>query len=87
VLDEHAVLVGEYERLEKIGEGATGTVYLARHLDDDRPLALKLAKTEAFESGERSRSFATKSARQPACVTRTSSRSIASRCMKGGPSW
>jgi eukaryotic-like serine/threonine-protein kinase len=51
-LGEDRTRIGDYELFEKIGEGATGVVHLARHIDNERALAIKLAKTEGFESGE-----------------------------------
>jgi hypothetical protein len=51
-LGEDGARIGDYELFEKIGEGATGVVHLARHIDNERALAIKLAKTEGFESGE-----------------------------------
>lgn len=39
-------LVGDYERYQLLGEGAMGSVYLARHIHSDEVVAIKLAKAE-----------------------------------------
>eukprot|EP00913_Durusdinium_trenchii_P005626 g5244.t1 len=57
---------GDYEILEKIGEGAMGFVYKARHIPLDRTLAIKMIKSGEFaarEDLERFRTEATAAAR------------------------
>ncbi len=46
--DEH-VLIGDYERFQLLGEGAMGSVFLAKHIDSDEVVALKLAKVELLQ--------------------------------------
>jgi serine/threonine-protein kinase len=48
ILDERP-LIGDYERCQLIGEGSMGAVYLAKHVDSDDVVALKLAKPEVLE--------------------------------------
>jgi hypothetical protein len=43
-------VVGDYECHQAIGEGAMGTVFLARHVSSDELVALKLAKRELMEA-------------------------------------
>jgi hypothetical protein len=42
-------LIGDYERFELLGEGAMGRVFLAKHVDSEQVVALKLAKVELLE--------------------------------------
>lgn len=42
-------LVGDYERFQELGKGAMGVVYLAKHVDSDDVVALKLAKPQLLE--------------------------------------
>ena len=42
-------LVGDYERFQLLGEGAMGSVYLAKHVHSDEVVALKLAKAELLQ--------------------------------------
>jgi eukaryotic-like serine/threonine-protein kinase len=48
-LSDERDLVGDYERFQLLGEGAMGAVYLAKHVDSDDVVALKLAKPELLE--------------------------------------
>lgn len=48
-LPEERVLIGDYERFQLLGEGAMGRVFLAKHVDSDEVVALKLAKVELLE--------------------------------------
>jgi len=49
VLSEERVLIGDYERFQLLGEGAMGSVFLAKHIDSDEVVALKLAKLELLQ--------------------------------------
>ena len=42
-------LIGDYERFQLLGEGAMGQVFLAKHVDSDDVVALKLARAELLE--------------------------------------
>jgi serine/threonine protein kinase len=48
-ISEERDLVGDYERFQLLGEGAMGRVFLAKHVDSDEVVALKLAKDELLE--------------------------------------
>ncbi|HYP99651.1 MAG TPA: protein kinase [Polyangiaceae bacterium] len=48
-LSEERVLIGDYERFQLLGEGAMGSVFLAKHVDSDEVVALKLAKVELLQ--------------------------------------
>ena len=39
-------MIGDYERCHLLGEGSMGAVYLAKHVESDEVVALKLAKPE-----------------------------------------
>ena len=47
-----AIIAGKYQLEERIGRGATGTVWRARQLALDRPVAIKLLHGPAAEEGE-----------------------------------
>lgn len=48
-IESERFFVGDYERFQPLGEGAMGTVYLARHVASDEIVALKLAKRELMD--------------------------------------
>lgn len=45
---DQVVQLGQYKIVDRIGEGATGSVYLARHSMLQRPTALKILKPDAL---------------------------------------
>jgi eukaryotic-like serine/threonine-protein kinase len=45
-ISDERPLIGDYERCHLLGEGAMSAVYLAKHVDSDDVVALKLAKPE-----------------------------------------
>ena len=49
---ENRVFVGSYELLQAIGEGGMGTVYVAKHVDEDHLVALKIAKADLVTTPE-----------------------------------
>jgi len=48
-ISEERDLIGDYERFQLLGEGAMGRVFLAKHVDSDEVVALKLAKVELLQ--------------------------------------
>ncbi|HKO53145.1 MAG TPA: protein kinase [Polyangiaceae bacterium] len=48
-MSEERDSIGDYERFQLLGEGAMGEVYLARHIDSDEVVALKLAKLSLLQ--------------------------------------
>lgn len=48
-ISEARDLVGDYERFQLLGEGAMARVFLAKHVDSDEVVALKLAKVELLQ--------------------------------------
>src|SRR4051794_11904450 len=50
-------VIGTYERLQKLAEGGTATVFLARHTAHEELVALKVAKPEMAASAEARAAF------------------------------
>ncbi len=48
-LSEERDLIGDYQCFQLLGEGAMGKVFLAKHVDSDEVVALKLAKPELLQ--------------------------------------
>ncbi|HEX9565275.1 MAG TPA: serine/threonine-protein kinase [Gemmatimonadaceae bacterium] len=44
------LVAGKYEIVRELGHGGMGVVYLANHVDMDRPCALKMLKAEALDA-------------------------------------
>jgi serine/threonine protein kinase len=55
--DERGEIVGEYELLQELAEGGTARVFLAKHLEQDELVALKLAKPEILVSDQAKAAF------------------------------
>ncbi len=51
--DEARLIAGRYRIEERVGSGAMGAVYRARHVVTERPLALKLVETRGAEARAR----------------------------------
>ncbi len=49
---EGELLAGKYRVERELGQGGMGVVYLAKHLELDEYVALKLMRPEAAKSGE-----------------------------------
>ena len=76
-LDLQAALAGEYSLQRELGRGGMGVVYLARDVQLDRDVAIKVLPAHLAQTAEARERFLREARRRQGCHTRTSSRSIA----------
>jgi serine/threonine protein kinase len=77
-LELQAALAGEYSLQRELGRGGMGVVYLARDVQLDRDVAIKVLPSHLRRSASRGSASCAKHARPPDFRIHTSFRSIAS---------
>jgi serine/threonine protein kinase len=77
-LELQAALAGEYSLQRELGRGGMGVVYLARDVQLDRDVAIKVLPSHLARAPNRATASCARRAPPPGSRTRTSSRSTAS---------